>query len=67
MLFYLVVDLYDIIFFFYVYTQKIFYVKKFSFKNSKSYTYSDCFNNQVNNLDDMEREQRFYKHKTIFF
>ena len=30
-------------------------------------THFYCFNSQVNNLDDMEREQLFYKHKAIFW
>ena len=29
-------------------------------------THFDCFNSQVNNLDDMEREQLFYGHKEYF-
>ena len=28
--------------------------------------YFDCFNSQVNNLDDMEREELLHRHKTIF-
>ena len=30
-------------------------------------THFDCFNGQVNNLDVMEREQLFYRHKAIFW
>ena len=65
MLFYLVVDQtaantnvsgwYNI--FFYVYTHKIFYVKKTFFFTFKALyvlkTHFDCFNTQANNLDDV--------------
>ena len=30
-------------------------------------THLDCFNSQVNNLDDMEREPLFYRHKAIYY
>ena len=53
-----------------VYTQKIFYVKKNPFFTFKVLYvlkgYFDCFNNPINNLDDMERVQLFCKHKAIF-
>ena len=30
-------------------------------------THFDCLNSQVNNLDDMEREQLVYRYKAIFW
>ena len=50
-------------------TQKIFYVVNSFLKSKFLYvlkTRFDCFNYQINNLDYMEREQIFYRHKAIF-
>ena len=55
--------------FFNVYTQKIIYVKTFFFKFKVLYVvkaHFNCFHNQVNNLDDMEREQFFVDIKKYF-
>ena len=30
-------------------------------------THFDCFNSQINNLNDMERQQIFYRRKGIFW
>ena len=58
----------DAVIFFYVYTQKIFYVKKSFFFSKFKTILIDLINRQVNNLDDMEREQFFfYRRKAIFW
>ena len=48
--------------FFYVYAQNILYFKKIYILYVLK-THFDCFNRPVNNLKDMEREQRFGRHK----
>ena len=56
--------------FFLGYTQKIFYVKNplliFKVVLYVLKTHFDCFNNKINNLDNMERDPFFIIHKTIF-
>ena len=52
---------------FFTFTLKKYFMLNNPFFNSKCYmnvlkTHFDCFNSRVNNLDDMEREQRFYRH-----
>ena len=54
---------YNIFFFIFVYTQKIFYVKKIIFFNANVLkTHFDCLNSQINNFENMERD----RHKAIF-
>ena len=77
MFFYLVVDqtatsthvsaCYNI---FFIFTLKKYFLLRDPFFNIQSFkTHLDCFNSQVNNLDDMEREQLFFYsgHKVIFW
>ena len=50
--------------------KKYFMLKNYILKFKVLYvlkTLLDCFNSEVNNLDDMEREQLFYRHKAIFW